>query len=756
MAISVIYHRQQGENGGISYEKRALIHRPNPWGGGHLNSPKIVEKADKNGIFSDLKIEEKNLKNPQSVSLRGGHSPTRQSRQLVAATEGERNDNLATKSKHKTKIIALILSLTLLFIATIGGTMFVIFNKTNATIEGANVTTNLFNTDGTINTTSVNELLTYIKFWDNPNNTNTYTAHNITTRSSGNIGGSVVFPMGYKNGTSGDSLYWQATYLYKDYLTVWLTEPYITSVWNTSKVSTSNYDSYANSTIQNYIANTFYPLVTQSSGTLQAIFATPKLVGYQILKTGISEVSYPFTTDGSGLSSCDNMPLVIGERDFMWLPSWSEVAWNDSSNCSFGDAVYSGQWGLNNTDRKFSNTISSACSLRSGTGASSYTAALGLEYEGNDWIYATVTTAYGVRPAAHISLKELAQYIDLEINMSADNLIEGTVNKEGISKLNQSITITATPNSGYLFDYWMVDGVRVEKNPYSFVITDDVNCVAYFKSGVAITATSSNTSYGTVNGGGTYESGTLVYLTASPKAGYGFAYWQDSGGGQYTTNPLSVSATTSQTYTAVFKQYYTATITGNQSFTTDIERNQNYYATYYLTAGSGYYFNGITIDGNTILFENTTGSIATSPNCLSIDYKINQPANILALTFNYLINNISVSVTLNTSAPTIENNNISTSASIDGVVVQSTIGGSAELVGDDYENLEDGDTITVVARLKLNGYQFDGWYINDELISSDWSARLNYDDVKGKIITAKFSETSANVNTETNNTGNLT
>ncbi|MBQ7977602.1 MAG: hypothetical protein IJ301_03340, partial [Clostridia bacterium] len=179
---------------------------------------------------------------------------------------------LKNKEQKRGKIFALILSLVLLFVAIIGGSVFLILNhikNTTATTESATLTTNLFNTDGTINKSAANELLTVVNYWGAENSTVKYTAHNIAGRTSDNSGSTIIFPMGYVNGTSGDPLYWQATYLSGGYLSIWLSKCYTTSTWNASSVTVS-YDTYATSTIQAYIDDTFYPLVTQSSSTLKS------------------------------------------------------------------------------------------------------------------------------------------------------------------------------------------------------------------------------------------------------------------------------------------------------------------------------------------------------------------------------------------------------------------------------------------------------------------------------------------------------
>ena len=63
-----------------------------------------------------------------------------------------------------------------------------------------------------------------------------------------------------------------------------------------------------------------------------------------------------------------------------------------------------------------------------------------------------------------------------------------------------------------------------------------------------ITATSANTTMGSVTGGGTYEEGKTVTLTATPKSGYKFVKWSDG----TTKSPYTFTATKNVTLTANF------------------------------------------------------------------------------------------------------------------------------------------------------------------------------------------------------------
>ena len=64
-----------------------------------------------------------------------------------------------------------------------------------------------------------------------------------------------------------------------------------------------------------------------------------------------------------------------------------------------------------------------------------------------------------------------------------------------------------------------------------------------------ISATSANTTQGTVTGGGTYSEGSRVTLTATPKSGYAFDKWSDGN----TQPSRSIQVTQNLTLTATFK-----------------------------------------------------------------------------------------------------------------------------------------------------------------------------------------------------------
>ena len=66
-----------------------------------------------------------------------------------------------------------------------------------------------------------------------------------------------------------------------------------------------------------------------------------------------------------------------------------------------------------------------------------------------------------------------------------------------------------------------------------------------------ITVTSNSSSYGTVSGGGTYEEGAQVTLTATAYSGYKFKQWDDGS----TENPRVITVTKDESYTAYFEKF---------------------------------------------------------------------------------------------------------------------------------------------------------------------------------------------------------
>ena len=103
---------------------------------------------------------------------------------------------------------------------------------------------------------------------------------------------------------------------------------------------------------------------------------------------------------------------------------------------------------------------------------------------------------------------------------------------------------------------------------------------------------------GTVTGGGLYDSGTQITVTATAAQGYKFIQWSDG----VETNPRNVTVVTNITYTAIFAKLFTITTLSNPvgagTITGGGTYEENKVINLQVTANSGYQFNSWD-DGNT-------------------------------------------------------------------------------------------------------------------------------------------------------------
>ncbi|MBI3930674.1 MAG: InlB B-repeat-containing protein, partial [Chloroflexi bacterium] len=121
-----------------------------------------------------------------------------------------------------------------------------------------------------------------------------------------------------------------------------------------------------------------------------------------------------------------------------------------------------------------------------------------------------------------------------------------------------TVTLTASPASGYRFDRWEGD---VSGNVTAVVINMNSNksITATFKKVYILTTSVNPAGSGSVlPSSGTYDDGTTVTLTASPASGYRFDQWSGDVSGNVTAVTITMNA--SKSVTATFKKVYTLTI----------------------------------------------------------------------------------------------------------------------------------------------------------------------------------------------------
>ncbi|MDP3442192.1 MAG: Ig-like domain-containing protein, partial [Ignavibacteria bacterium] len=127
------------------------------------------------------------------------------------------------------------------------------------------------------------------------------------------------------------------------------------------------------------------------------------------------------------------------------------------------------------------------------------------------------------------------------VTLSSNPLLGGSTSGGGTFNSGASVTVIATANAGYTFTNWTENGNPVSTNSnYTFVINGNRTLVANFDVVIitqfSVSLSSNPALGGTTNGGGNYNSGSNVTVTATPAVGYVFNNWTEAG------NPVSTNA----------------------------------------------------------------------------------------------------------------------------------------------------------------------------------------------------------------------
>ncbi|HUS89906.1 MAG TPA: hypothetical protein VMW91_11210, partial [Desulfosporosinus sp.] len=119
------------------------------------------------------------------------------------------------------------------------------------------------------------------------------------------------------------------------------------------------------------------------------------------------------------------------------------------------------------------------------------------------------------------------------------------------------VDVTATPDAGWVLDYWLLDSVNVgSANPYT--VTMDANhsltvvfaeILEEFDLTIAVTGSGSTSPAAGVHN---YAVGTDVDVTATPDAGWAFDHWGLDKSNAGSANPYTVTMNDDHSLTAVF------------------------------------------------------------------------------------------------------------------------------------------------------------------------------------------------------------
>jgi hypothetical protein len=275
--------------------------------------------------------------------------------------------------------------------------------------------------------------------------------------------------------------------------------------------------------------------------------------------------------------------------------------------------------------------------------------------------------------------------------------------------VNNSAIFTATPISGYQFDYWLVNGISNLSNPMTQVITSDLSVNPVFSLippppppphpttyNITIQSSLNGTTIPTA-GTYAYNANSSLTLTAIASANYTFNYWLVNGIAN-TSNPMNLTITSSYTVSPVFSQksqppppppstFKVSILSNPNGTTTPGPGIYNYtigtFITITATPNASYLFdywtaNGVTNSSNPIIFT-VSSDLTVSPNFRA------QPPPPLPPTFV---------ITIQPSA------NGTTTPSAGSYIYQSN------------------STITITANANL-GFNFDYWKVNGVISSNN-------------------------------------
>jgi hypothetical protein len=220
----------------------------------------------------------------------------------------------------------------------------------------------------------------------------------------------------------------------------------------------------------------------------------------------------------------------------------------------------------------------------------------------------------------------------LTINIEPDqNAGSVTINPDKEKyNLNEEVTITAVPESGYNFESWSGDYTGSD-NPLTITMDSNKNLTANFGEGnIKYTLTvvvSPDDSYGsvTVNPNQTnYDEGTQVTLTANSQPGYEFVNWTEGATVLSSNGILNITMNENRTITANFQEETVSTYT----LTVNINPN-NSYGNVLINPDLPEYTNGTQVTLTAVpetgyLFTNWSGAFSGSTNPITITMDSNK------------------------------------------------------------------------------------------------------------------------------------
>lgn len=136
----------------------------------------------------------------------------------------------------------------------------------------------------------------------------------------------------------------------------------------------------------------------------------------------------------------------------------------------------------------------------------------------------------------------------------------GSVRGGGSYSYGSSVSISATPDSGFIFNRWSGDTLADPSSPNTnLIIAKDSNLSAIF-SPIEFTLTLNASIGGSVTGSGIYSFGSTASIRATPDSNYAFKGWKGGNLAEQNNSSVTLQLFSDNNLTAIFEKLSTSTL----------------------------------------------------------------------------------------------------------------------------------------------------------------------------------------------------